>query len=103
MTAREDPRIRPMVKTMMRTRYARFSGEVTPEQEAANIISDLKAAGYSIVHESEIHGETKQRCIAAVEEIEIIVPLTPGAPDGASIALQLAVETLRALPDGGVE
>lgn len=51
------------------------------------VISVLKAAGYSIVHESEIHGPTRERCaIAANGEDDVV----------------LAVEAIRALPDGGV-
>lgn len=65
--------------------------------------ADFDVVPVRILAPGEVDGPTRERCIAAVETIEIVVPLTPGAPDGASIALQLAIDAIRALPDGGVE
>lgn len=69
------------------------------DDEAPFIIFALKKSGYSIVHESEIHGATKRRCIEILETTEIVVPLAPGVADGASIAVRQDIEAIRALPD----
>lgn len=41
---------------------------------AEKIISKLSADGYSIVHESEIHGATRERCIAALAKANTRIP-----------------------------
>lgn len=76
------------------------------------VISALKAAAFSIVHESEIHGATRDRCAAAAysapgyvddgwtkRDAEGLLP--PGSIY--DHARYDARQAIRALPDGGVE
>lgn len=43
----------------------RQTGETLPRWQVRAILTALSEAGYSIVHESEIHGATRERCKAA--------------------------------------
>ena len=83
-------------RDVMEKWLARYS---FPEGRSDSLTRALTAAGYSIVHESEIHGATKRRCIEILETTEIVVPLAPGVADGASIAVRQDIEAIRALPD----
>ncbi len=71
---------------------------------ADRIIAALTAAGYSIVHESEIHGATVDRFR---QEIARLLPhyQSQTATDAGRRQMleHLEAFALRALPDGGVE
>lgn len=80
------------------------------DQEAAAIINDLKLAGFSIVHESEIHGATRERCAEVCDVLadrEDVLAIDAGSDDltpiyrrGEGIGREAAAR-VRALPDGG--
>ena len=79
---------------------------------ADEIIVKLKLAGFSIVHESEIHGATKRRIAEEADAfadqhdtaaIQANVVEAISRFRGGETALRRFADSVRALPDGGVE
>lgn len=70
---------------------------------ADRIVAALKAAGYSIVHESEIHGATRERCAAVAKSKADRDWSATDHEEGYHHACADIEAALRALPDGGVD
>ncbi|QAZ46803.1 hypothetical protein [Mesorhizobium sp. Pch-S] len=83
-----------------------------PKGRSDSLMRDLAAAGYSIVHESEIHGATKRRIAEEADAfadqhdtaaIQATVVEAISRFRGGETALRRFADSVRALPDGGVE